>query len=745
MDAVSKNKWKEFFSKIKIGLKNKYALTIGVLVLLLGATGVFVFANQQTTATPNGIWLSISDIKKLPTSGPAWENVKKAADMPLGQADISNQESNHDIHTYAAALVYARTGDQAYRTKAANAVMSAVGSEQGGRTLALAWNLSAYVIAADLINLPDYNASQNATFVSWLKGVRNVNLDGKTLISTHEERPNNWGTGAGASRVAADIYLNDRADLDKASKVFQGWLGDRTAYSGFSYGELSFQCDPSNPVGVNPAGCKKQGIDIDGAIPDDMRRGGPFKEPPTPTHYPWTALQGAVAQAQMFSRQGYASYSWSNQAVKRAVQYLYDLSNRAGSSWWATNTAAKWVPWVVNSSYGANYPTTSNEDWGRVMNFTDWTHATPTQQNPDDTQAPTTPTNLKTTSTVEKKVQLTWGPSTDNVTVTAYEVSRDTTVLGLTGGTTYTDTTAAANQTYTYKVRAFDAAGNASQSASLAVTVTPAPAVSDTTKPAVNLTRPANNATITTESTPVSFTATDNVGVTKIEFIVDGQVDATISEVNGRTSFNANWNTKASGNGVHTLEVRAFDAAGNAGMSNKATITVAIPGGSNPTPPPNPGSGQVIVAASADARVSKNNASKNYGTEDFLRVRNYGNESWKSILKFEVSGLSGKPKSVKLRLFANDGGPDAGTLHLASNSWTEAAVNWNNIPAFTSGNRIGKATTVSVNDQSWVEFDITNKVTGNGTYSLGLFSDDDNSVYYSSREGKNKPSLVIVK
>lgn len=60
-----------------------------------------------------------------------------AADGSLGTARVSDQSSEHDVKTLAVALVYARTGVATYRTNAANAIMSAVGTESGGRTLAV--------------------------------------------------------------------------------------------------------------------------------------------------------------------------------------------------------------------------------------------------------------------------------------------------------------------------------------------------------------------------------------------------------------------------------------------------------------------------------------------------------------------------------------------------------------------------------------------------------------------------------
>ncbi|MFD4630611.1 discoidin domain-containing protein [Streptomyces sp. NPDC058284] len=80
-----------------------------------------------------------------------------------------------------------------------------------------------------------------------------------------------------------------------------------------------------------------------------------------------------------------------------------------------------------------------------------------------DTQAPTAPSHLALTQPSRGEVKLTWGASTDNVKVTAYDVYADGKPLKSVGGdaTAYTDQRAA-GKTVSYAVRARDAAGNVS-------------------------------------------------------------------------------------------------------------------------------------------------------------------------------------------------------------------------------------------------------------------------------------------
>ncbi|MER5397456.1 glycoside hydrolase family 6 protein [Streptomyces sp. NPDC002599] len=88
-----------------------------------------------------------------------------------------------------------------------------------------------------------------------------------------------------------------------------------------------------------------------------------------------------------------------------------------------------------------------------------------------DTQAPTVPGGLAVSSTTSNSATLSWSASTDNTAVTGYDVYRDGTKVGSATTTSYTDSGLAASTTYTYTVKAKDAAGNVSAS-STAVSAT---------------------------------------------------------------------------------------------------------------------------------------------------------------------------------------------------------------------------------------------------------------------------------
>lgn len=314
-----------------------------------------------------GIWISAPELARLPTSGPAWEHLKEQADRSEGDPRLRNQDQNNNVLVLAKALVYARTGEESYREEVIENLMAAIGTEEGGRTLALGRELVAYVIAADLINLPA-DEEEDEEFRDWLRELLTKELDGSTLQQTQEERPNNWGTHAGASRAAVALYLQDDAELERTAVVFKGYLGDRSAYDDFIYGALHWQADPDNPVGINPKGAMKDGYVIDGAMPEEMRRGGDFRWPPDETGYPWEALQGSLVQAEILCRAGYPTWEWEDRALLRAAEFLYGIG-------WVPEGDDVWQPWLLNNVYGADYPSTITTRPGKNMGWTEWTHS----------------------------------------------------------------------------------------------------------------------------------------------------------------------------------------------------------------------------------------------------------------------------------------------------------------------------------------------------------------------------------
>jgi len=194
-----------------------------------------------------------------------------------------------------------------------------------------------------------------------------------------------------------------------------------------------------------------------------------------------------------------------------------------------------------------------------------------------DTVAPTAPT-LTASGTTQTTTSLSWTGATDNVAVTGYDVYQGTTLLGsTTTATTYAVSGLTASTTYTFTVKAKDAAGNVSV-ASNAVAVTTLAPVPDTTAPTAP-TLSASGTTLTT--TNLSWTgATDNVGVTGYNVY---QGTTLLGSTTTATSFAVTGLTAST---TYTFYVQAKDAAGNISVaSNTVSVTTLTPDTTAPTAP----------------------------------------------------------------------------------------------------------------------------------------------------------------
>lgn len=155
--------------------------------------------------------------------------------------------------------------------------------------------------------------------------------------------------------------------------------------------------------------------------------------------------------------------------------------------------------------------------------------------------------------------------STDNVGVASYTWRfADGGLRVLTGATpTYTFDRAGA---FTVTLTVTDAAGN-SATDSLLVTVR------DITPPTVAITAPTGAANVS-GSISIVATVSDNVGVVRVEFLVDG---ASLGSATA-APFQVNLNTATLPNGAHTLTAVAYDAAGNSATATQSITVYNAPG-----------------------------------------------------------------------------------------------------------------------------------------------------------------------
>lgn len=221
-----------------------------------------------------------------------------------------------------------------------------------------------------------------------------------------------------------------------------------------------------------------------------------------------------------------------------------------------------------------------------------------------DTTAPTAPTNLTATAAGSTQINLTWTASTDSVGVTGYQIWRcsgstctNFAQVGTSTTASFSNTGLTATTTYRYEVRATDAAGNLSGYSNIASATTQAG--TDTTPPTVSAltTSPAGPTYTTAQTVTLSVTATDNVGVARVDFL-DG---TTVLGSDTTSPYSYAWAITSANNGTHSLTVRAVDAAGNVATTTTVSRTVSIAAAAvGVLPTPNVAAANYVVIGSND-------------------------------------------------------------------------------------------------------------------------------------------------
>jgi C1A family cysteine protease len=131
-----------------------------------------------------------------------------------------------------------------------------------------------------------------------------------------------------------------------------------------------------------------------------------------------------------------------------------------------SGTASRTSRMRVSMKYNAAPTSCETFSYGEVEDYT-----VVISQPTSDTQAPTAPTNLAASGITQTTATLSWTASTDNVGVTGYDIYKNGSLLTTTTATSYSVTGLTAATTYSFYVKARDAAGNVS-AASNTISVT---------------------------------------------------------------------------------------------------------------------------------------------------------------------------------------------------------------------------------------------------------------------------------
>jgi len=145
----------------------------------------------------------------------------------------------------------------------------------------------------------------------------------------------------------------------------------------------------------------------------------------------------------------------------------------------------------------------------------------------------------------------------------------------------------------------------------------------------------------------------------------------------------------------------------------------------------------ITLTPVADAFVSADTPAQNFGADPALKSDREPMEE--GFLRFDVSGTGGVSRAV-LRVYMSNGSGSTTEVYGVAKEWDEKTVTWDTRPNHIT-DRIVEVATAPVN--SWVEYDVSSLITGDGTFNLSVTNPHRDGIAFSSREGGRAPELII--
>ncbi len=262
----------------------------------------------------------------------------------------------------------------------------------------------------------------------------------------------------------------------------------------------------------------------------------------------------------------------------------------------------------------------------------------------EDATPPSVPGNPRAVTVAYDHVDLAWDAAADTESgIAGYRVYRGGVVRGFATGTTFSDTTVEAGQSYSYTVRAINGATLASADSAAVAVETPVPL--DAEAPSVPAGLQVDG--VTASSVLLSWSAaTDNIGVAGYRIYRDGTL---VQSVPG-TSFEDQGLAAAT---AHVYRVAAFDAAGNqSGLSAQVVGETIDP--SDVEPPSIPTGLAAGAVTSTTAELSWNASTDSVAVVGYRVYRDGAHVGTVTTTAYSDTGLSAAT-AYSYRVAAIDG------------------------------------------------------------------------------------------
>jgi chitodextrinase len=300
-----------------------------------------------------------------------------------------------------------------------------------------------------------------------------------------------------------------------------------------------------------------------------------------------------------------------------------------------------------------------------------------------DTTPPTVPTGLTAAAISSTQINLSWTASTDNVGVTGYRIYRNGGQITTTSGTSYQDAGRSPSTTYTYRVAAYDAAGNLSAQSSQASATTPA--TPDTTPPVISSVASSG---ITSNGATITW-STNEASDSQVEY---GLTASYGSSTTLKTNLVTNHSVVLSGLSASTTyhyRVKSKDAATNAAVSGDYSFITPAP--LDTQAPMVPKGLKATVISSTQINLSWMASTDNVAVAGYKIYQNNIEIGTTASTSYQSTGLNANT-SYTYRVAAYDGAGNTSTKSVGVTTKTQPLPS----TVFTIGDRVQTTWKVTV-------------------------------------------------
>ena len=328
----------------------------------------------------------------------------------------------------------------------------------------------------------------------------------------------------------------------------------------------------------------------------------------------------------------------------------------------ATTTITAFSNTDLSASTTYAYVVRAYDEAGNASAFSNTVSAT-TLATASDVTAPSIPTDLSALVMSSAQINLSWTTSTDDVAIAGYAIFRDDTEIANTqdNDNVFSDLGLSASTTYSYKIKAYDEAGNRSDFSNIVSATTLATSTDD-----ILPTVPANLIASAVSDSQINLNwdaSSDNVGVAGYEIFRDGTKIA----LTNATSF---YNMGLSASTTYSYTIRAYDEAGNTSADSNTVYATTWASQADTSSPTVPNNLTASTISSSEINLSWDASSDNVGVLAYSIFRDGNKIADTTNTSFSDIGLSSSTNySYKIKAYDEAGNTSAFSNTVSATTW----------------------------------------------------------------------------